>query len=111
MKQLVFTLNLKNDPRIVESYKTYHAEAWPEVIDALKEVGVQQMKIWLLGRRLFMLAEVVDDFDPSVDFPRYLTLHPRCREWEDLMGAFQEPVPEASPGEKWAPMEEIFALV
>jgi L-rhamnose mutarotase len=58
-----------------------------------------------------MLADVADDFDPEVDFPRYLILHPRCQEWEDLMGTFQEPVPEAQPGEKWAAMEEVFALV
>lgn len=110
MKQLALTLNLKDDPAVIAAYKAYHAEAWPEVIDALKAVGVLQMKIWLLGRRLFMLAEVNDDFDPATDFPRYLTLHPRCQEWEDLMGTFQEPVPEAQPGEKWAAMEQVFTL-
>ena len=69
------------------------------------------MKIWLLGRRLFMLAEVNDDFNPDIDFPRYLTLNPRCQEWEDLMTTFQEPVPEAGEGEKWTMMEEVFSLV
>jgi L-rhamnose mutarotase len=111
MKQLALTLNLKDDPEVIAAYKAYHADAWPEVVAALKAVGVLQMKIWILGRRLFMLADVADDFDPEVDFPRYLILHPRCQEWEDLMGTFQEPVPEAQPGEKWAAMEEVFALV
>ena len=111
MKQIALTVNLKDDPEVIAAYKSYHADAWPDVVEALKAVGILQMKIWLLGRRLFMLAEVEDDFDPAVDFPRYLTLHPRCQEWEDLMGTFQEPVPEAQPDEKWATMDEIFALV
>ena len=68
------------------------------------------MKIYLLGRRMFMICEVEDDFDHTVDFPRYLTLHPRCQEWEDLMGTFQEPVKDATEGEKWAFMEEVFRL-
>ncbi len=110
MKQLALTLNLKDDPEVIAAYKAYHANAWPEVVRALQDVGVLQMKIWLLGRRLFMLADVIDDFDPDIDFPRYLTLHPRCQEWEDLMTTFQEPVPEAAKGEKWAMMEEVFVL-
>lgn len=110
MKQLALTLNLKDDPEVIAAYKSYHANAWPEVTEALQEIGVQQMKIWLLGRRLFMIAEVGDDFDPDKDFPRYLTLHDKCQEWEDLMTTFQEPVPEAKEGEKWAMMEEVFVL-
>jgi L-rhamnose mutarotase len=110
MKQLALTLNLKDDPAVISAYREYHAHAWPEVVAALQAVGIYQMRIWLLGRRLFMLAEVDDAFEPAVDFPRYLTLHPRCREWEDLMGTMQEPVPEAKPGEKWALMDEVFRL-
>ena len=68
------------------------------------------MVIWLLGRRLFMLMETVDDFDPGRDFARYVEAHPRHREWQDLMESLQEPVPEAAPGEWWAAMEEVFRL-
>lgn len=110
MKSLALTLNLKNDPAAIAAYRAYHADAWPEVVEALQAVGIHQMRIWILGRRLFMVADVVDDFEPAVDFPRYLTLHPRCQEWEDLMGTLQEPVQEAKPGEKWAAMEEVFRL-
>ena len=110
MKNLAFTVNLKDDPQIIEKYKEYHAEVWPEVIKALKEVGVLEMKIYLLGRRLFMHCDVIDDFDPKINFPEYLTKHPRCQEWEDLMGTFQEPVKEAPVGDKWTKMTEVFSL-
>lgn len=110
MKQLAYTLNLKDDPAVIAAYKEHHQKVWPEVVEALKVVGIHDMKIWLLGRRLFMVVVVPETFDPVIDFPRYLTLDPKCQEWEDLMGQFQEPVPEAAEGEKWAGMEEVFSL-
>ena len=29
--------------------------------------------------------------------------------WEELMNRFQKPLPQAMPGQKWAPMEKILA--
>jgi L-rhamnose mutarotase len=110
MQEYAQTLNLKDNPEVIRQYKEYHAQAWPEVIAALKQVGVIDMKIYLLGRRLFMYMTTRNGFDPAVDFPAYLQLHPRCQEWEDLMGTFQEKVPEAQPHEKWALMEKVFQL-
>lgn len=110
MKDYGMSVNLKDEEEVIQKYKDYHANAWPEVVDALKQVGILDMKIYLLGRRLFMFMQTEDDFDPGVDFPRYLTIHPRCQEWEDLMGSFQEKLPEAQPHEKWAMMEKVFQL-
>lgn len=110
MKEYAFAVNLKDDPETIRKYKEYHANIWPEVASALKEVGITGMHIYILGRRLFMVMQAGDEFKPEVDFPRYLSLHPRCQEWEDLMGAFQEKCPEAKPEEKWANMERIFEL-
>ena len=110
MKQFALTINLKDDPQLIAKYKEYHQNVWTEVESALQEVGILNMKIWLLGRRMFMLAETIDTFDPNTDFPRYLRIHPRCQEWEDLMDNFQERVSEAQEGEKWAMMEEVYAM-
>lgn len=111
MKQLARTLNLKDDPEVIKSYIEYHKDVWPDVKQSLKEVGVHQMKIWLLGRRLFMLIDVEDDFDPVDDFNRYYGLHPKVKEWEAIMVTYQEPVPEAKEGQLWADMEQVFQLV
>ena len=110
MKEYAFSLNLKDDPKAIEAYKEYHANVWPEVSQSLKAVGITDMKIFLLGRRMFMYMVTKDDFEPDTDFPRYLTLDPKCQEWEDLMGTFQEKLPEAQPHEKWARMEKVFQL-
>ena len=110
MKEYVQTINLKDDPDVIRQYQQYHAQPWPEVTTALRQIGVTDMKIYLLGRRLFMYMLTEDDFDPATDYPTYLQLHPRCQEWENLMISFQEKVPEAQPSEQWAMMEKVFQL-
>jgi len=109
MQSYGLTLLLKGDADVIERYKRYHRDAWPEVIARLKEIGIAEMKIYLIGRRLFMYMEAVDGFDPDRDFPKLNDL-PRYREWDALMSSMQERVSEAREGEWWAAMEEVFDL-
>ena len=109
MKCFAMTLNLKDDPALVEEYKRYHRAVWPEVLAGLKNIGVSRMKIFLHGRKLFMYLEAHDRFDIGRDFPRYMESQP-AREWDALMRGFQEPAPGAAPGDWWSPMEEVFDL-
>jgi len=109
MQRYGLTLMLKNDQEIVERYKDYHRHAWPEVVARLREIGITQMRIYLIGRRMFMYMEAADGFDPDRDFPKLNDL-PRYREWDELMRTLQERAPEAKPDEWWAPMEEVFDL-
>ena len=110
MKHYALTLNLKDDPEIIERYKEYHRHPWPEPLQGLKEVGIEGMLIYLLGRRMFMHMTTTDDFDPARDFARYVEQNPRAAEWDELMRTFQECVPEAQEGEWWASMECVFDL-
>jgi L-rhamnose mutarotase len=79
------------------------------VIARLREIGIVEMRIYLVGRRLFMYMEAVDGFAPERDFPK-LAEDSRYREWDELMRGLQRPAPEARAGEWWAPMEEVFDL-
>ena len=110
MKTFGMTINLKDDSWLIEKYKEYHQNVWQETESALKTVGITSMKIFLLGRRMFMYMETVDSFVPERDFPKYLEQHPRCKEWDDLMRTFQEKVPEAREDEWWATMEQVYNL-
>jgi L-rhamnose mutarotase len=110
MKSFGMALNLKDDARAIEAYKLHHRNVWPEVETALKSVGITSMKIFLIGRKLFMVLETVDDFKPARDFPRYLEKHARCAEWDDLMRTYQEKIPEAGDREWWALMEQVYDL-
>jgi L-rhamnose mutarotase len=109
MKSYAMSLNLKDDSAVIEAYKEYHRAVWPEVLTGLRAVGISRMKIFLLGRRLFMYLEASDDFDLARDFPRYMQTE-RAQEWDALMRTFQEPAPEAAPGEWWASLDEVFDL-
>jgi L-rhamnose mutarotase len=110
MKAFGMALNLKDNPQTIEKYKEYHRNVWPEVEDALKAIGITSMKIFLIGRKLFLYMETVDDFEIERDFPKYLEQHPKCREWDDLMCTYQEKIPEAKDDEWWALMEQVYEL-
>ena len=106
----VFTVNLRNDPGIVETYKRHHQEVWPEVQASLRRVGVQQMDIYLLGLRLVMVVEMREGLDYRVAFTSHASSSERVAEWERLMRSLQEPSAEARAGEWWAFMEPVFHL-
>ena len=103
------TLQLRDEPGVIRRYREEHASAWPVVIASLRGAGVLELRIFLLGRRLFMYMEAVPTFDPSRDLAG-LDSNPRYREWDELMRSMQEPVPEAAGESWWAPMEEVFNL-
>ena len=110
MQRHVFTLNLKDDPGIVETYTRYHRDVWPEVQASLRRVGVQGMDIYLLGRRLVMVVDMHDGIDYRTAFRAHASSSPRVAEWERLMKTLQEPPAEARAGEWWAAMEPVFHL-
>ena len=107
MKRIAYTIDLQDNPELIEEYCEHHRNVWPEVQAGLKQVGLIEMNIFRLGRRLFMLIDVDDEFDVETGMPAYLATHPRCQEWEDLMDQYQSPLPDAKPGEKWSEMENI----
>ncbi len=110
MSRYVLTLNLKDEPGVVESYTRHHMRLWPEVRSSLIEAGVEQMDIYLLGRRLVMVVEVRDGIDYRAAFAAHASSSERVAEWERLMQSLQESLPDARAGEWWAVMEPVFHL-
>lgn len=108
-RRYCLTLDLKDDPELIAEYKRYHERVWPEIAGSIRDSGIQDMEIYLLGSRLFMIMEVNERF--SFEAKRAAdNANPKVREWEELMWKFQKPLPEAKPGEKWLPMDRIFKL-
>ena len=64
-KRYCKTLLLENDPQLIEEYKKVHAPeaAWPEITQGMREVGILDMEIYLLGNQLFMIMDNVPNFD------------------------------------------------
>lgn len=109
MRAFAQALDLKDDPALVEAYRAHHRAVYPEVIAALREIGIARMKIFLVGTRLFMYFEAPDDFEPARDYQAYAA-RARCAAWDALMRGFQQRIPGARPDEWWSPMELLFDL-
>lgn len=111
VKRFCQTLDLKDNPELIAEYRRRHSEgeAWSEIIDGIREVGILEMEIYLLGTRLFMIVETPVDFDWDSAMARLSTL-PRQQEWEDYMSEFQVASQGASSNDKWQMMERIFHL-
>lgn len=106
MTRRCFALDLLDDPALIAEYEQRHAPGavWPEVIAHIRATGVESMEIWRAGDRLFMTAEVADDY------PRAIAIPAETERWEELMWRFQRPLKMAAEGEKWVPMKRIFSL-
>ena len=109
MQRYCLTLELKDDPTLVAEYKRYHQKIWPEITQSIKDAGVENLEIYLLGTRLFMILEAGPTFSLEAK-AKADQANPKVREWEELMWKFQRPLPQAKPGEKWLLMERIFQL-
>ena len=111
VKRFCQTLDLKDNPELIAEYRRRHSEgeAWSEILDGIREVGILEMEIYIVGTRLFMIVETPVDFNWSEAMTRLSTL-PRQQEWEDYMSEFQVAPPGASSDEKWVLMERMFHL-
>lgn len=111
VKRFCQTLDLKDNPQLIAEYRRRHSqgEAWSEIIEGIRQVGILEMEIYLVGTRLFMIVETPLDFDWDSAMARLATL-PRQQEWEDYMSEFQAAEKGASSDEKWRIMERIFHL-
>ena len=108
-RRFCLTLDLKDDPKLIAEYKRHHEQVWPEIVQSIKDSGIEDMEIYLLGTRMFMIIEVRNDFSFEAKTESD-GRNPKVQEWENLMWKFQKAMPEAQPGEKWIQMERIFKL-
>ena len=63
VKRYCQTLDLRDSPELIAEYRKRHsqAEVWPEILAGIREVGILEMEIYILGTRLFMIVETPVD--------------------------------------------------
>jgi L-rhamnose mutarotase len=108
-RRFCLTLDLKDDPALIAEYERYHKNIWPGITQSIRDSGIEHMEIYRLGTRMCMVMEVSESFSFD-DKAKADRNNPNVQEWEKLMWKFQQPLPEAKPGEKWLLMEKIFTL-
>jgi L-rhamnose mutarotase len=109
MKRYCLALDLKDEKSLIEEYINWHQNVWPEIKKSIIDSGINQMEIYRLGNRLFMIVEAEDFFS----FERKTAMdaaNPKVQEWEELMWKYQQSLPQAGTGEKWVLMDKIFSL-
>ncbi|WPR73339.1 L-rhamnose mutarotase [Algoriphagus sp. NG3] len=104
-------LSLKDEPELIARYKEAHGmgNAWPEITAGMKEIGILDMEIYILGNTLFMIMDTIADFDHD-DAMQKLSKLPRQKEWENYVAEFQQTDESASADQKWQLMERIYEM-
>lgn len=110
-KRYCKTLKLEDNQELIEQYKQVHAPGavWPEVTQSMRDIGIIDMEIYLLGNQLFMIMDTVSDFDHDAAMSE-LANKPRQAEWEAYVSQFQQTSETATADEKWQLMERIYKL-
>ena len=102
---------LRLRPEKIADYKRLHEAVWPDVLRIMHEAHIRNYSIFL--RRLpdgvhylFSYFEYVGS-DFAADMAR-LAADPVTERWWALCKPCQDPLPDRSPDEWWASMEEVF---
>lgn len=109
MRRFCYALDLKNDAELISEYKKYHEKIWPEITASIIAAGIEDLEIYLVENRLFMIMEVNDSFSFE-NKSKMDKLNPMVQKWEDLMWNYQMALPTSKPGEKWLLMDKIYQL-
>ena len=104
-------LTLKDDPELIKQYKNVHGinNAWPEITQGMKDVGIIDMEIYIHGNILFMIMDTAADFDHEKAMTE-LAAKPRQKEWESFVSKFQITDSEATAAGKWTLMDRIYEM-
>lgn len=109
MTRIIQTLELVDDPQLIDFYIKAHENVWPEITEGIRSVGITRMDIFIEGRRLVMILELADGVSRDEAMTKLATL-PRQAEWEEYVGKCQQCAAGSISGAKWRPMQQIFEL-
>ncbi|MBP3756067.1 MAG: L-rhamnose mutarotase [Prevotella sp.] len=111
VKRYVQTMDLKDEPQLIARYRQAHSreQAWQEILDGIRQVGILEMEIYIKDNRLVMIVETPLDFTWDEAMNRLATL-PRQAEWEAFVAQFQQCDASATSDEKWQMMDRMFYL-
>jgi L-rhamnose mutarotase len=93
-------------PEHLESYKKYHSDVWPEVLDTIAKCNISNYSIFHKDGMLFAYFEYTgNDFEADM---AKMAADPKTLEWWAVMDPMMIPVATRRKGERWANMDEVF---
>ena len=94
------------DPEHWEAYKQLHLNPWPELIQAIQDVGIHNYSIYAFGHRVFAYMEI-DGEDPLNAFD-ILAKTKIKKKWDEEVTIWVLPEAEDGGGAQFLELEQIF---
>ena len=111
VKRYGTTIEVRKDK--IEEYRKLHADAWPGVLQKIKESNIRNYSIYLrqLQKDRFYLFSYFEYIGDSFeDDMKKLAADPLTQKWLEVCKPCQKPIDTASGDEWWATMDEVFHL-
>ena len=103
MEKYAFRMRL--NPGARDEYKRRHDEIWPELVELLKEAGIEDYSIHLDAETGLLFGVLWRREDHGMDA---LPAHPVMRRWWDHMADLMEVKPDHEPVA--VPLETVFHM-
>jgi len=104
-KHIMFVQKIKSEKK--EEYIKAHKEAWPELLKAIKDCGIDREMIWVFGDYIciYMMTE---DFDEAMS---RLSKTDIFKKWSEYMGTLLAEMQDYSQGgENVVTLDKVFDL-
>jgi L-rhamnose mutarotase len=110
-QRICLALDLVDDPALMAEYERWHevGNVPPEVIDSIRDYGIENMEIFRAGNRMFMIIDASDSYSAEVKNAADAA-NPAVIAWDKMMRQFQRPIPAAGPDGSWLAMDRVFRL-
>ena len=93
------------NPEHWEAYKTIHLNPWPELLEAIQDVGIHNYSIFAFGTRVFAYMEVDGDVATALDA---LTQTDVKAKWDQEVTVWVLPEAEDGTEMQCMELEQIF---
>lgn len=94
------------DPAYWEEYKAIHLNPWPELLEAIQEVGIHNYSIYAFGTRVFAYMEV--EGDDVYGALNRLAQTDIKKKWDAEVTAWVLPEAQEGSGIQFMELEQIF---
>lgn len=101
-----FALVIQLQEHAVSEYEQLHAKVWPKVLERIENSNIRNYSIYRYGNLLFSYYEYVGT-DLASDMAK-MAEDSDTQSWWKLTDPLQNRVPEASGGEWWHRLSEVF---
>jgi L-rhamnose mutarotase len=93
-------------PEHEAEYIRYHADVWPTVLATIADCGIRNYSIFLRNGVLFAYFEYHGS-DYAADMQK-MAADPETQRWWAIMDPMQAQMEDATPGDKWSELNEVF---